>query len=68
MITVPHTLPILAADPATSTMVALTPVNLATVSVSPEPTLVWNARLDTGRLVVWVVVVVQTCRIMLFKK
>ena len=47
MIKLPNTVPIPAPEPATPTVAAPAPINLAAVSMSRETTLVWNSRRAT---------------------
>lgn len=47
MIKLPNTVPMPAPDPATPTVAAPAPMNLAAVSMSLETALVWNSRLTT---------------------
>lgn len=47
MIKLPNTVPMPAPEPATPTVAAPAPINLAAVSMSRETTLVWNSRLAT---------------------
>jgi hypothetical protein len=47
MIKLPNTVPMPAPDPATPTVAAPAPINLAAVSMSLETALVWNSRRAT---------------------
>lgn len=48
MMRLPNTVPIPAPEPATPTVAAPAPMNLAAVSMSREMALVWKARVTTA--------------------